>query len=215
MKINIRPSELRAALIFTSCDDTRFVLNGVKIEVVKGRQPKLIATDGRRLTVIETVEPQDEGLKPCEFIISRDFVKRITAFFSSKVLAISMEYHPSERLICSMAEEFVDSEKGAIIPGKYPNWLQIIPGGEKEPVKKLAVGAEFIADYHKAAKLLEKKGASLVANLFSETMAIEITISELPNFYSILMPCKQTDESGRQPEFISMAVKSAPVVPLA
>lgn len=61
MKIIVSRNELLAALIFSSDDETRFVLNGVCVEVSpRSLKPTLITTDGRRLAVIESQAEQSE-----------------------------------------------------------------------------------------------------------------------------------------------------------
>lgn len=47
-------NELKAARIFTSSDDSRYAICGVRIECVKGKKPLLISTDGRRLLIIQS-----------------------------------------------------------------------------------------------------------------------------------------------------------------
>ena len=80
----VQVDELRAMLLFASQDDTRFMLNGIHVEVINGK-PILAATDGRRLAVIESVSDQSEQPAEVDFelTLSASFVKPLCAFAKS------------------------------------------------------------------------------------------------------------------------------------
>lgn len=206
-QIKIRVSELKAAVLFASDDDSRYVLNGVKIEVRKNKQPVIVSTDGRRLAVIETVAEQDEPHDAdADFILASHFLKPLCQFCKKPALEIAFEYHPSERVVCYIVGGtcVVDSEKGAVIQGEYPAWRQAVPTGEKVPVGKIGVNSEYIGVFAKIAKLLECDTPCIEVNIFSETDAMEVKITERPNFYAVVMPIKPKAETVFQPEFLGL-----------
>lgn len=216
-KFTVRVGEVRAAMLFASTDETRFVLNGVKIEVHPGKQPLLIATDGRRLAAIETVADQGtfgESDVDFEIILSTQFLKPLTAFAKSQSSEMAFEFHPSDRIIANFVggKCFVDCEQGAVIQGTYPNWRQCVPTGRKQMVPHIGVNAEFIGDFAKAAKFMDVETPIISVNLIGKTDAMDIRIEARPNFYGVLMPAKVDDDREWQPEFLEV-IGYAPPIP--
>lgn len=201
-------SELRAALLFASTDDDRFVLTGVCLEIKQKSAPMLVTTDGRRLSVIETCAEQP-GLfeKDYSVVLHPDFVKGIIALSKTQSAWIGIEVRPGgERVIIHFIgkRSTLDVEKGATIEATYPAWRAVIPTGEKQPVTELAMNAVFIGDYAKAAKLLGTDEQTIRMNIFSENSAIEVRIPERPNFYGVVMPAKTLTKMEFQPEFLGL-----------
>jgi DNA polymerase III sliding clamp (beta) subunit (PCNA family) len=206
-KIVVKTREIRAVLPFVSTDDSRFVLNGICFEARKGKPALLIATDGRRLAVIES-----EG-EPCtedfEVILKTDYLKPLCAFakqFGTFGELIEFDYHPSKRIIATTYGDkcVIDSHDGSVVEGKYPAWRQVAPSGEKEPVNHIGVNAELLADFVKSAKALECDSPCLQIHMFTATAAMEVHISERPNFYAVIMPMKIQEEPKWQPEFLGL-----------
>lgn len=224
MKLTVTRQELAAALLFASTDESRFVLNGVLIECRDSAiaKPTLVATDGRRLAVIETIADQDEGEREDRSLLFKaEFLKPLVAL--SKALGgknnpwIRIENRAGSKQV---QIEFVGSsclvtvEDGALIEGEFPEWRQIVPSkkAEREPIHNLGINAESIGDFAKAAKLMESENPIIQMHLVGKEKAIEVRICSLPTFYGIIMPCKPDESMEYQPEFLQVS-KIFPVPP--
>lgn len=215
IKFNVRVGEVMAALLFAGNDEARFVLCGVHFELRDGKVPILVATDGRRLAVIETeAEDQPEATTPqADVTISSDFLKPLCAFAKTQGATLQIEYHPSKRVVFVIPESHcaVDSEVGAVIEGDFPNWRQVIPTGDKHEVKELGLNAALVGDFAKACKLLGSDIPCIRMNLFSQSSAAEVKIPTKPNFYGVIMPMKPEETQDWQPEFLGMESAKSPL----
>lgn len=206
-RFNVLVRELRAALLFASTDESRFLLNGVHFEVRPNKAPILVSTDGRRLCVIETEAQQPESaLIETDLILSTSFLKPFLTFANSQALTLGIEPHLPKRVLFHLpeAKTVLDHEDGAVIEGNFPNWRQTIPTGEKLPVNEIGFSGEYLADFNKAAKLLDCETPMLRMNLFDKDSTVEIHLVGKPCFYGLLMPIKSTDKPLKQPEFLTL-----------
>lgn len=215
MKITVSRHELLAAMLFTSADESRLVLSGVLIEAKPNSKPIVIATDGKRLVVIETsAEQSSEELFAHEhsLLMRADFLKAITALskaFGGKTYPwICFENSQgSKRVQVSLVgpKVFLESEDGALIEGNYPNWKQIIPpdSAKREPVSALGLNAEYVGDFAKAGKILELETPVLQMRLTGADSVCEVRLCGCPHFYGLIMPC-HTEDAEFQPEFLGI-----------
>lgn len=214
MKIILSRQELLAALLFASTDESRFVLNGVCIEVGPNRAPLLIATDGKRLAAIEIHAVQEETFEAVHsFVLASDFLKlfaHLSKTCGGKVFPLlAIEVKPgSQRLIASVVGRpvFCEVEKDALIVGNYPEWRKVIPAKSlpREPLSQLGLNAEYVADFAKAAKLLECDSPQLAMSLVGKEAAVEVKLCGNPNFYGLIMPVKIDEQINFQPEFLQL-----------
>lgn len=209
MKITINSKELKTAALFASTDESRYILNGVLIETRPGKinGPLVIATDGRRLCCIESEAEQEEDSEAASFVLSTAVVKALCHLVTKTFPLVTIEHKPgSERVLFHMpgVQTVLDVEKGALIVGEYPKWRQVVPSAKdpREPVSKLGLNATFVADFVKAAKLLEAE-PMMEMNFVGEDRAIEIKLSRAPRFYGVIMPAKMT-EAFQQPGFLGL-----------
>lgn len=221
MKIIIARQELAAAMLFASTDDTRYVLTGIQVIVSERRdKPVVVATDGRRLTVIETIAEQEDTFdKLHDFILRPDFVKPIVALskaFGGKLFPwIRIETKPgSKRIALGLVGNdhlHLEIDEGALIEGVYPDWQKVMPSkrAERQPISELGINSEFVGDFAKAAKLLEARTPVIQMNLVGKESQVEVKLAGLPNFYGLVMQCKLDDSVEYQPEFTQI-VKDLP-----
>lgn len=216
MKIVVSRNELQAVSLFASTDNSRYILNGVNIEVKPEKPPLLVATDGRRLAAIESVaEQQEEITEPHSFVISSEFIAlivRVSKSCGGKVLKwLTLETKPgSTRLVASVFGGHVslDAEKNALIEGNYPTWRKTIPDASlpRQALTEVGFNAEYIGDFAKVAKLLESDTSAIAMNLINKEAPMEVTINGRPTFYGLIMPCKLDESVRYQPDFIAAAV---------
>ncbi len=204
----VRVSEIKSALLFASTDETRFILNGVHFECRRKKAPVMVATDGRRLAVIESCAEQPENAveSPFSVTISTAFLKPLCEFSKKLSAEIIFEFRPQERLLASLngSHCFIDCEKGAVVDGDYPNWRSVVPKGEKQRVPSIGVNAEFIGDFAKAAKLMTDSPPIISVNLIGKSEAMDVRIEAWPGFYGVLMPARINDNQEWQPEFVGL-----------
>lgn len=211
--LHVRIDELMAAMLFSSTDESRYVLNGVHIECKPGAKPILVSTDGRRLSVIETDSSQPEDCPPFEasFVLRTDILKPLCAFAKKITLGeIAIELHLPKRVIVHFlgGNSVLDCEDGALVEGDFPKWRACLPVGEKQPVPQVCINAEFIGDFAKASKILGCDAPLLHVHLFTANSAIEVRLANKANFYGIVMPANG-EATEFQPEFVGMP-ESAP-----
>lgn len=214
MKIIIARQELQAAMLFASNDESRFILNGVQIEVRRRKTPVVVACDGRRLVAIETSAQQEEEFEASHSLnIRPDFVKLFVAISKAcggKLFPwICLENNPgSKRVVVSLigGKVLFDIEEGALIEGEYPDWRKALPGKlqEREPISEIGLNAEFIGDFAKAAKVLEADNPIVQMNLVGKEAQVEVKIKSLPYFYGLVMQCKLDESIDYQPEFVQI-----------
>lgn len=220
MKLTFSRQELLAAMLFTSEDESRYVLNGVCLKYRPDAKPIAIATDGRRLTVIESNQEQEHNSESgeSEIVLRSDFLKPLCALnkaIGGKLFPlITIETkRGSKRLMIHMAggKFYLEAEDGALIEGQFPNWMVCIPpkNQKRQPIAEVGMNAELVGDYAKAVKLLEATSSIVQMNLVGKEQQIEIRIPAVPNFYGLLMQCKLQEGVDYQPEFLGI-VKDLP-----
>ncbi len=217
MKIIVSRTELLAALLFASQDESRYTLNGVNIEVNPTHHtPVMVATDGRRIAVIETVaeQPQEEIFENQSMLLAADFVKAVCSL--SKAIGgklfpwIQFQTRPGSQ---QTMVEFIGNgttlnvESRALIEGIFPNWRQCLPAKSKkrDPITDIGLNAEMIGDFAKAAKLLEAPTPIVQMNLVGKEQQIEVKIIGRANFYGLVMQCKLDESVDYQPEFLAIS----------
>lgn len=221
MKIIVSRNELLAALLFTSSDESRYVLNGVCVEVRTGTEkPTLIATDGRRLAVVQSQAEQPEVFD-CDYqmLLRADFLRPICALsraFGGKIFPwIEFESKAgSPRVLVSFigGKFFFEAEENALIEGAYPDWRKVVPDRSlpRAQINDLGLNAAYVADFVRAGKALDAKTPMIQMNLVGEESAIEVKIPGVECFYALVMPCKVDKTVDYRPEFLGI-VKDFPV----
>lgn len=217
MHIIVSRGELQAALLFASNDESRWILNSVVVEVQRGKaKPNIIATDARRLVVIETLaEQKDRFSRDHQLVMNAGFIKAICAM--SKALGgklfpwIQFKNEPgSKRVFIEFvgSDFYMEAEKGILVEGDYPGWRQVLPSTRKSArvgITDLGMNAEFVGDFAKAAKFLNPKSAPTIQmNLVGKEQQVEVKIPGLDHFYGLVMQCKLDESVDYQPEFVSI-----------
>ena len=169
---------LRALLLIAGTDDTRFQLKGIRCEVSPLSPDKacvtLIATDGRRLLVLDATKDVRSGsfLGRCDFTIPTHMIRNLLATEGKKGAGflkvqgfqsngdhvhLSVEQHAGPgaefrrltfgtgpALSCPLAEYAV-----------YPDWRVVVPDSLKPaPAGILCMNAEMLGDFGEAFRLL-------------------------------------------------------------
>ncbi len=145
---NILRNMLNQTAYAVSNDETRYVLNGVNISL-KADKMTVVATDGRRLAMVEREMDLPKGIET-EMIIPSKAVAELQHLLGDKgqvELAVG-----ENQLICNMDDTTLVTK---LIDGTYPNYRQVIPTEAKE---RITLEREsFLAAVHRASILVSEK----------------------------------------------------------
>ena len=164
----IQQSVLRDALKKTSyaisTDETRYVLNGI-FASFKGSTLTLVATDGRRLAMIEN----DLGFaaeNDMEIIIPAKTVGELTRLLSDEgeiALKVNQANISFELNKCLLVSKLID--------GNYPNYRQVIPDKKNE---RIELSRDALLETVRRVAILTTDKSNSIKLIFSENK-IEVT----------------------------------------
>ena len=152
-------------LYAVSVDESRFQLNGALLKI-KGSSLEMVATDGHRLTVIESkLEDGDDGAEPKSVLVPRKALQELQRFDAEGEVGYRQgEHHLSFRvgrreLICRILE------------GSFPDYDQVIArDNDKEAVferKRLSEAVQRVAlltgDRARGVRLELDSGAATIS----------------------------------------------------
>jgi len=163
--IVLEQSLLRNMLNLTSFavsrDETRYILNGV-LFVVKGKDIKLVATDGRRLAMIKK-----ELDSAAEF--KKDVIVPIKA-----IQELTRNLSDEGTIKVSFAENQISFQFGnttlisRLIEGQFPNYEQVVP---KEGKNKIVLGRErLLWAAKRVSNLTSADSQSIKIDLFKDKL---------------------------------------------
>lgn len=171
MKLHIDHRALRATSLFASRDETRYVLNGVFLQVVSAERAILTATDGRRLFSIQAQITTDDFTGPVAVNIPWKLCATKPAGVTARKKTMrgrtSTPFHQAIVTIGPVSEGFVAARLISIsgllreeirsmpeIIGTYPNYPAVLPKGPTAPAVGPCLNCAFIADIGRAAQIL-------------------------------------------------------------
>jgi DNA polymerase III subunit beta len=153
-----------------SSDETRYVLNGVYMSF-KGGKLTVVATDGRRLALIERDVDVPKGAE-AEFILPTKAVGELQRLLADKGDA---KLTVGENQIIINLEETTLVSK--LIEGTYPNFRQVIPAEAKERVQ--LERELFLAALHRASILASEKSQSVKLSFAKNNLTITAITPEV------------------------------------
>ena len=172
--LKIEQSVLRDMLKKTayaaSNDETRYVLNGVYMSF-KGSKLTVVATDGRRLALVERDLEVAKGAE-AELILPTKVVGELQRLLGDKgdaKLSIG-----DNQIIVELDGTTLVSK---LIEGTYPNFRQVIPAEAKERVQ--LERELFLAALHRASILVSEKSQSVKLNFAKNNLTITATTPEV------------------------------------
>lgn len=179
---------LQAAALFASTDGTRYVLNGVHVEIHNERV-LLVATDGRRLLVINAtldVTYLAPEASEVNFILP-------TALWPLPKCG-------KEWLIIAVEKDSVAiaSESRSVmakpIDANYPSWRQVIPNGPDQSLTCLNVNGGLLETFFKVSGIINPRagGGLRISQKVSDTGPYLIKPDTGSNWMGVLMPIRAT-----------------------
>ena len=206
MKIKINRNTLIAMQMLAGTDASRYVLNGINIEVTKTRCI-LTATDGRRLGSIcegEVIEPPE---KPTSFIVAID-----SAILKALPKSSTKACHPGD-IILSMNGDgktvsFAPLGKGEkkfsceCIEGNYPKWRQVVPKGNLATPVDPCFNWRLLEGFTKAADMLVgRRDTGIQMRQSDNKSPMLVFIKSRPEFVGVLMPMHMPENSSCAPDW--------------
>jgi len=173
---------IQMTVFAVSKDETRYVLNGV-LCVIKNNTISLIATDGRRLAVIEKKLP-NKTTNEQKVIIPTKTIQELSRLLEEEGEA-EIAFGENQ-ILFNFGNTTIISR---LIEGEFPNYEQVIP---KETKEKIVVAKKDL--------LAAAKRASILTN--QDSMAIRIDVSK-----GKMAVSKNTPYMGEVKEELGVAYK--------
>ncbi|MFN0066556.1 MAG: DNA polymerase III subunit beta [Limisphaerales bacterium] len=158
-----------------STDESRYVLNGLFFNL-KEHKLTLVATDGRRLALVEEdvdVPPGSEG----EFIVPSKTVTELGRLLTGAG-EVDLRYTENQaafRLQCEGQPEVRIVTK--LVEGAYPNYRQVIPTDSKERIR--VVREELLQALRRAEIMTSEKSNSVKLTFSKNNLAITANTPEV------------------------------------
>lgn len=141
-----------------SNDETRYILNGV-LFIIDNKAIKVVATDGRRLAVVEKKLPA-ETIMEKRVIIPTKTIQELNRLLQEEgECKISFD---ENQVLFDLGDTVIISR---LIEGEFPNYEQVIP---KEIKEKVMVGRDDLMDAARRASILTNQ----------DSMAIKLDVSK-------------------------------------
>ncbi len=168
-------SMLRKTSFAMSTDESRYVLNGIFLSL-KDHKLTMVATDGRRLALVEEeveVAEKSQG----EFIIPAKAVNELNRLLQDKG-DVEIKFGENQAAFTLKDEKgFTILVATKLIEGNYPNYRQVIPGEAKERIS--LVREEFLHALKRAEIMTSDKANSVKLTFGKNNLAITANSPEV------------------------------------
>ena len=189
--VKIQQKKLKHMIQLTSFamshDESRYVLNGILFSF-KEKALKLVATDGRRLAIIQKEMPELAGVKK-DVILPMKTIQELNRNLGEEGEVIF--YFKENQLLINLGVIHITSR---LIEGEYPNYEQVVPKKTKE---ELSLNTQ---DFLQAARR-----ASILTNQESQSVKLSIIKDRI-------IITKSTPDLGEAREEIEVDYKGAEFV---
>lgn len=200
----LRPNFLRAcALIVPKCNDIRYYLNGVFVEM-SATETRYVATDGHKLLIIRDQRTGEPTQTPASIIIPKETIAAMPKKFKLPVLTVDVHFdefnHFGEARLCNTFFKPIE--------GKFPNYAKIVPASVSG--ERGNYNAEYLMDFQKAAQVAFDNRA--IPEFWSngrEGVGL-VLVAHYPDFVGLIMPVR-VDSLPAVPPWIAPPPPAAPV----
>jgi DNA polymerase-3 subunit beta len=164
--ITLEQQKLKEMLVMTAfaiCrDETRYILNGILIEI-KQQKMTMVATDGRRLAYVER-KIESKTHKPKKMIIPTKTINELNKTLKEGLVKI---YFGENQTTFDLDDVVIVSR---LIEGEFPRYEQVIP---KEQREKLNIDRDsFLAATRRANLLTSQDSQAIKLDVFKNKMVI-------------------------------------------
>ncbi|OZI58734.1 hypothetical protein [Bordetella genomosp. 1] len=185
--IQIEVAMLKAVALASAVKDIRTYLNGVAVNVTRGGDVILVATDGHRMHVGRLTAATEA--QECTVIIPSDTIKRALAG------------NPKGSATIELYRDQGDDWQLGLVPfkheGVYPDWRRVIPR-EFSDLRMPPINGKYLGDVGEAAALLGDKLRTLQVNNAGSS-GLLIRIAARPSFFAVMMPQRPTETIRKDP----------------
>ena len=173
-RITLQQKQLRELLLLVQYamaqQDIRYYLNGLLL-VLEGRQLKVVATDGHRLSYASGTLPQEQQAK-IEVILPRKAVQELAKQLTDGEDAVEVEIYASQVIFRFAGIELVTK----VIDGKFPDYTRVIPSNYH---KRITLDrTQLLQSLQRAAILSNEKFRGVRWVLTSGSLRISCTNNE-------------------------------------
>ena len=156
-----------------STDESRHTLNGIYVDVEEGKI-KMVATDGRRLAL---VEEEIEGGTKAKFILPTKTVSELQRMLQSEgEMEIGVgETHAEFKIPQDNGETVKIHSK--LVEGNFPNYKQVIPTESKERIT--VVKEELLHALRRADQITSDKANSVKLKFADNALSITANTPEI------------------------------------
>lgn len=206
IKITFDARTLKAALICTSTDETRYYLKGVAVQL-DGDKLFIVATDGHRLIAMQpefTIERDDtDPANRADFgsvIIPADIVKNLKLARGIDDCTLTIDAGKGE------IEHAGQSVRFGFVDGTFPDWRRVIPLNITGELAQF--DARYIGELPKIEAAFGNKNAKIEIEHNGDSPAFVALNLPMP-YVCLLMPYRGTKEPVALPSWIK-TVRDAP-----
>jgi DNA polymerase III sliding clamp (beta) subunit (PCNA family) len=193
LSFTIQPKYLSAVSLFAGTDEVRYAICGVNVDW-NGERLLLVATDGRRIFVLNATEQAKEITGPA------------TSFIIPNLLLRGLP-QPSRKgapLIVRKVEDKVEIEGNKAISApcilaNYPDWKKAIPKEAKNTFSDIFVNLSFLEPFCKAYKILVGESCVRIVQAGDKHGPLIILPSRNLDAVGVLMPMRPLDEPYTAP----------------
>lgn len=153
-----------------ACDQqsSRFALGCVLVEVVKG-DPTWVATDGRRLSAVET--ETDQAVDDSSTLLPARAVRLMATLAAGSESGVQLEATKSE-VICTVDRATITAR---LTDGKFPRWRDVFPKRDVEPS---VVAVADLAAAVRAASVCTSEASKGVDFVFGDVLTLRSRSAE-------------------------------------
>ena len=153
-----------------SHDESRYVLNGILFSF-KEKTLKMVATDGRRLAIIQKEMPEMGSLKR-DMIIPMKTIQELNRNLGED--GDVYFYFKENQILINLGQIHITSR---LIEGEYPNYEQVIPKKTKEEFSLNT--QDFLQATRRASILTSQDSQSVKINIIKDRMIITKSTPDL------------------------------------
>jgi DNA polymerase-3 subunit beta len=203
IKITFDARTLKAALICTSTDETRYYLKGVAVQL-DGDKVFIAATDGHRLIAMQpefTVESggndanpfTETQANPFSVIIPADIVKNLKLNKAVDDCTLTIDAGKGEIEYCGQSIRF------GFVEGSFPNWRAVVPQTITGELAQF--NATYIGDLPKIAKVFDIRDPRIEIEHNGGSPAFVALGLPMP-YIMLLMPFRGTRDPVELPSWV-------------
>jgi DNA polymerase-3 subunit beta len=199
IKITFDARTLKAALLCTSTDETRYYLKGVAVQL-DGDKLFVAATDGHRLIAMQpefTIGRDDtDAANRADFgsvIIPADIVKNLKLSKAVDDCTLTIDAGKGEIEYCGQSIRF------GFVEGSFPNWRAVVPQTITGELAQF--NATYIGDLPKIAKVFDIRDPRIEIEHNGGSPAFVALGLPMP-YIMLLMPFRGTRDPVELPSWV-------------